>query len=45
MKPMFSIHAGEYLTGSHLEKKFRHVNLWVPAKDTPLSRRFSRHHT
>ena len=30
---MFSIHAGEYLAGSHIEKKFRHVNLWVPAKD------------
>jgi len=30
---MFSVHAGEYLTGSHIEGKFRHVNLWVPAKD------------
>jgi hypothetical protein len=36
MKPMFSIHAGEYLTRSNLEKKFRHVNLWVPAKDTGI---------
>ncbi len=33
MKPIFSVHAGEYLTGSHIEKNFRHVNLWVPAKD------------
>lgn len=33
MKPMFSVHAGEYLTGSHIERKFCHVNLWVPAKD------------
>ncbi len=34
MKPMFSIHAGEYLAGLHIEKKFRHVNLSVQAKDT-----------
>jgi len=34
MKPLFSVHAGEYLTGSHIEKQFKHVNLWVPAKDT-----------
>jgi hypothetical protein len=33
MKPIFSVHAGEYLTGSHIEKKFRHVNVWVPTKD------------
>jgi hypothetical protein len=34
MKPLFSVHAGEYLTGSHIEKRFKNVNLWVPAKDT-----------
>jgi len=47
MKPMFSIHAGEYLAGSHIEKKFRRVNLWVPAKDTGIdllvSNRTNRH--
>jgi hypothetical protein len=36
MKPMFSIHAGEYLAGSHIEGKFRRVNLWLPAKDTGI---------
>lgn len=36
MKPMFSVHPGEYLTGSHIEKEFRNVNLWVPAKDTGI---------
>ncbi len=36
MKPLFSVHAGEYLTGSHIERQFRHVNLWVPAKDTGI---------
>ncbi|SRR5579872_284469 len=36
MKPILSVHAGEYLTGSCIERKFRHVNLWVPAKDTGI---------
>jgi hypothetical protein len=36
MKPIFSVHAGEYLTGSHIQGKFRHVNLWLPAKDTGI---------
>jgi hypothetical protein len=36
MKPLFTIHAGEYLAGSHIEKKFRHVNVWVPAKDSGI---------
>ena len=36
MKPIFLFHAGEYLTGAHIERKFRHVNLWVPAKDTGI---------
>jgi hypothetical protein len=36
MKSIFSVHAGEYLTGSHIEKKFRHVNVWLPAKDTGI---------
>lgn len=34
MKPLFTIHAGEYLVGSHIEQKFRHVNVWVPSRDT-----------
>jgi hypothetical protein len=36
MKPIFLVHAGEYLTASRIEGKFRHVNLWVPAKDTGI---------
>lgn len=36
MKPLFTIHAGEYLAGSHIEKRFRHVNFWVPAKDSGI---------
>ena len=34
MKPLFTIHAGEYLVGSHIEQQFRHVNVWVPSRDT-----------
>ena len=34
MKPLFTVHAGEYLVGSHIEKKYRKWNVWVPSKDT-----------
>jgi hypothetical protein len=33
MKPLFTIHGGEYIAGEHLEKKFKKVNLWVPTRD------------
>jgi hypothetical protein len=34
MKPLFTIHAGEFLVGEAIERKFPKVNVWVPAKDT-----------
>ncbi len=34
MKPLFTVHAGELLVGSEIERKFRRVHVWVPAKDT-----------
>ena len=34
MKPLFTIHAGEYLVASHIEQHFRRVNVWIPSKDT-----------
>lgn len=34
MKPLFTIHAGEFLVGGEIEHKFPNVNVWVPAKDT-----------
>ena len=34
MKPIFTIHAGEFLAADYMQRKFRNVNLWVPAKDT-----------
>ena len=34
MKPLFTVHGGEYLVGSHIEGRFRHVNVWIPSRDT-----------
>ncbi len=31
---MFTIHAGEYLVGNHIETKFKRWNVWIPSKDT-----------
>ena len=36
MKPLFTIHAGEYLVGSYIEKKYSNWHLWVPSKDTGI---------
>lgn len=34
MKALFTVHAGEYLVGSHIEQDFKRVNVWVPSRDT-----------
>ena len=34
MKPIFTVHAGEYLVGSYIEEKLKNFNVWVPSKDT-----------
>ena len=36
MKPIFTIHAGEYLVGSYIEQKFKGLNVWIPSKDTGI---------
>ena len=36
MKSLFTIHAGEYLVGSHVESKFKDLNVWIPSKDTGI---------
>jgi len=36
MKPIFSIHAGEYLVGSYIEKQFKNLSVWLPTKDTGI---------
>lgn len=34
MKPLFTVHAGEYLVGGTIERKFPDWNVWLPSKDT-----------
>jgi hypothetical protein len=34
VKPIFTIHAGEYLVGSYIEGNFKNYNVWIPSKDT-----------
>jgi hypothetical protein len=34
MKILFSIHAGEYLVGQHIEDNHKSLRVWVPSKDT-----------
>ena len=34
MKPLFTSHAGEFVVGEYIERKYPRVNVWVPTKDT-----------
>jgi hypothetical protein len=34
MKPIFTVHAGEFLVGDHIGREYQRVNVWVPTKDT-----------
>jgi hypothetical protein len=35
MRSIFTVHAGEFIAGEHLEKLYKKdINIWVPAKDT-----------
>jgi hypothetical protein len=36
MKPLFTVHAGEYLVGSYIEQHFPKWSVWVPSKDTGI---------
>ena len=36
MIPLFTIHAGEYLVGSHIENQFKDWRVWIPSKDTGI---------
>jgi hypothetical protein len=33
MRPLFTVHAGEFLVGQHIESAFGNKNVWVPTKD------------
>jgi hypothetical protein len=36
LKPLFTVHAGEFLVGCEIEKLFKNVKVWIPAKDTGI---------
>jgi hypothetical protein len=36
VKPLFTVHAGEFIVGDFIERTFRHVNVWVPTKDSGI---------
>lgn len=36
MKPIFTVHAGEFVFGEYVEKNFPGLRLWVPTKDTGI---------
>ena len=33
MKALYTLHAGEYLVGAEIEKRFKNLKLWIPSKD------------
>jgi hypothetical protein len=36
MRPIFTIHAGEFLVGEYIEKSYPELNVWIPSKDTGI---------
>ena len=36
MTPIHTVHAGEYLVGTHLEQTFRDCRVWLPSKDSGI---------
>lgn len=36
MRPLFTVHAGEFLVGEFIEKSFPTLNVWIPSKDTGI---------
>lgn len=36
MRSIFTVHAGEFIVGEHLERTYEGLNIWVPAKDTGI---------
>src|SRR5665213_2497482 len=34
VKPLFTVHAGEFLVVDYVDRHFRSLNVWIPAKDT-----------
>lgn len=36
VRPIFTVHAGEFLVGEYIEKCFPELNVWIPSKDTGI---------
>jgi hypothetical protein len=36
MRPLFTIHAGEYIAGSFIEQNFPNCRVWIPSRDTGI---------
>lgn len=36
MRPLFTVHAGEFIVGEFIEQNFRNLNVWIPSKDTGI---------
>jgi len=36
MRPLFTVHAGEYLVATHIEQAYPRWNIWLPSKDTGI---------
>jgi hypothetical protein len=36
MKAFFTVHAGEYLVGEHIEQTYPRWRVWVPSRDTGI---------
>ena len=34
MRPIFTIHAGEYLVGTKIEESFPNLRVWIPSRDS-----------
>ena len=34
MKPLFTVHVGEYLVGSYIEQHYKLASVWIPSRDT-----------
>jgi len=43
MKPIFTIHAGEYLVGSYIEENFKGLSIWIPSKDSEIDLLLTNH--
>lgn len=36
MRPLFTVHAGEFLVGEFIEKSYPALDVWIPSKDTGI---------